>query len=203
MLLAGPPVVREDLGGELWFYYNACRFNMDADAHREHDGAAELHRLGITAAHFLAAEALCLAKLRPQGLVSLNAGRQGTLVSRPFVWPAGGQHALWLNVDAQWGEVFVEVVDVETAVAPLAGFGGRLLGSPVEVDDNMPVAAANSLSVAYGNFRQGYVVVNRSGTVLIRDNITAKGKTKFNFRRRFGGGVQNFEAIKLLKMAAS
>lgn len=86
---------------------------------------------------------------------------------------------------------------------PLAGFGGRLLGSPVEVDDNMPVAAANSLSVGYGNFRQGYVVVNRSGTVLIRDNITAKGKTKFNFRRRFGGGVQNFEAIKLLKFAAS
>jgi hypothetical protein len=127
VLLAGPPVVREDLGGELWFYYNACRFNMDADAHREHDGAAELHRLGITAAHFLAAEALCLAKLRPQGLVSLDAGRQGTLVSRPFVWPAGGQHALWLNVDAQWGEVFVEVVDVETAVAPLAGFGGRNL----------------------------------------------------------------------------
>ena len=82
---------------------------------------------------------------------------------------------------------------------PLAGFGGRLLGSPVEVDDNMPVAAADSLSVAYGNWKQGYVVVNRNGTVVIRDNITAKGKTKFNFRRRFGGGVQNFEAIKLMK----
>lgn len=86
---------------------------------------------------------------------------------------------------------------------PLAGFGGRLLGSPVEIDDNMPVAAADSLSIAYGNFAQGYVVVNRSGTVVIRDNVTAKGKTKFNFRRRFGGGVQNFEAIKLLKFAAS
>jgi len=82
---------------------------------------------------------------------------------------------------------------------PLAGFGGRLLGSPVEIDDNMPTIAANSFSIAYGNFAQGYVVVNRSGTVLIRDNITAKGKTKFNFRRRFGGGVQNFEAIKLMK----
>ena len=34
-------------------------------------------------------------------------------------------------------------------------------------------------------------------------NVTAKGKTKFNFRRRFGGGVQNFEAIKLLKIATS
>lgn len=85
---------------------------------------------------------------------------------------------------------------------PLAGFGGRLVGSPVEIDDNMPAMAANSLSMAYGNFLQGYVVVTRSGTVVIRDNITAKGKTKFNFRRRFGGGVQNFEAIKLMKFAA-
>lgn len=85
---------------------------------------------------------------------------------------------------------------------PLSGFGGRVLGSPVEIDDNMPVLAANSLSIAYGNFAQGYVVVNRSGTVVIRDNITAKGKTKFNFRRRFGGGVQNFEAIKLMKFMA-
>jgi HK97 family phage major capsid protein len=85
---------------------------------------------------------------------------------------------------------------------PLAGFGGRLLGSPVEIDDNMPALAANSLSIAYGNLAQGYVVVNRSGTVVIRDNLTAKGKTKFNFRRRFGGGVQNFEAIKLMKFSA-
>ena len=82
---------------------------------------------------------------------------------------------------------------------PLTGFGGRLLGNPVEIDDNMPALAADSYSLAFGNFAQGYVVVNRSGTVVIRDNITAKGKTKFNFRRRFGGGVQNFEAIKLMK----
>lgn len=82
---------------------------------------------------------------------------------------------------------------------PLSGFGGRLLGNPVEIDDNMPALGADSYSLAFGNFRQGYVVVNRSGTVVIRDNITSKGKTKFNFRRRFGGGVQNFEAIKLMK----
>ena len=86
---------------------------------------------------------------------------------------------------------------------PAAAFGGRFLGSPVEIDDNMPAVAANALSVAYGNFKRGYTIVNRSGTVLIRDNLTAKGTTKFNFRRRFGGGVSNFEAIKLLKMATS
>ncbi len=86
---------------------------------------------------------------------------------------------------------------------PTGGFGGRLLGSPVEIDDNMPTIAANSLSIAYGNFARGYTVVNRRGTILIRDNITAKGKTKFNFTRRIGGGVTNFEAIKLMKFASS
>ncbi len=84
-----------------------------------------------------------------------------------------------------------------------AGFGGRLLGSPVVIDDNMPVIAANSLSIAFGNFPRSYAVVNREGTTLIRDNITAKGKTKFNFRKRAGGGIYNFEGIKLLKFASS
>ncbi len=86
---------------------------------------------------------------------------------------------------------------------PTAGFGGRLLGSPVEVDDNMPTVAANSLSIAYGNIARAYKVVNRAGTTVIRDNITSKGQTKFNFRRRFGGGIYNFEALKLMKFAAS
>ncbi len=86
---------------------------------------------------------------------------------------------------------------------PLGAFGGRFLGSPVEVDNNMADLGAGSLSVAYGDFKRGYTVVNRAGTTLIRDNITAKGKTKFNFRRRFGGGIVNFEAIKLLKFATS
>jgi HK97 family phage major capsid protein len=86
---------------------------------------------------------------------------------------------------------------------PAGAFGGRFLGSPVEIDDNMPAVAANALSIAYGNFQRGYTIVNRAGTVLIRDNITAKGTTKFNFRRRFGGGVNNYEAIKLMRMATS
>ncbi|MBK8916481.1 MAG: phage major capsid protein [Phycisphaerales bacterium] len=86
---------------------------------------------------------------------------------------------------------------------PTAGPAGRFLGSPVEIDDNFPTVAANSYSLAYGNFQRGYMIVNRTGTTLIRDNITAKGTTKFNFRRRFGGGIYNFEAIKLMKFATS
>jgi len=79
-----------------------------------------------------------------------------------------------------------------------AGFGGRFLGSPVVVDDNMPALGAGSYSLAFANFARAYKIVNRSGTTLIRDNITLKGQTKFNFRRRFGGGIVNYEAIKLM-----
>lgn len=86
---------------------------------------------------------------------------------------------------------------------PLGAFGGRILGSPVEVDDNMPVIAANSYSIAYGNWQRAYTVVNRVGTQLIRDNLTTKGVVKFNFRRRFGGNVHNFEAYKVMKFSTT
>ena len=82
-----------------------------------------------------------------------------------------------------------------------AGFGGRLLGSPVEIDDNMPVVAANSFSVAYANFARAYTIVDRRGISVIRDNVTVKGTTIFHFSKRVGGGITNFEAIKLLRFA--
>ncbi len=86
---------------------------------------------------------------------------------------------------------------------PLGAFGGRLLGHPVEVDDNFAAVAAGSYSLAFINPKRAYTIVNRAGTTLIRDNITAKGTTKFNFRRRFGGGITHFEAVKLMKFATS
>ena len=82
-------------------------------------------------------------------------------------------------------------------------FAGFILGAPVEIDDNMPVIAANSYSIAFANFKRAYRIVDRRGIILIRDNITAKGTTKFNMRKRVGGGIRNFEAIKLMKFAAS
>lgn len=82
-------------------------------------------------------------------------------------------------------------------------FSGYVLGVPVEIDDNMPAIAANSYSIAYANLKRGYRIVDRKGIALIRDNLTTKGTTKFNFRKRVGGGIRNFEAIKLMKFAAS
>lgn len=115
--------------------------------------------------------------------------------------------AVWLTNDATLG-VMRQIKDASGSYYlwnpdPSAGFGGRFLGSPVEVDDNLADIAAGSYSLAYGNFKRAYTIVNRAGTTLIRDNITAKGTTKFNFRRRFGGGITNFEAVKLMKFATS
>lgn len=86
---------------------------------------------------------------------------------------------------------------------PTGQFGGMVLGVPVVIDDNMPVIGSNSYSIAYGNFRRAYRIVDRRGISLIRDNLTSKGTTKFNFRKRVGGGVKNFEAVKLMKFATS
>jgi HK97 family phage major capsid protein len=79
----------------------------------------------------------------------------------------------------------------------------RILGKPaVEVPD-MPDPAANSLSVAFGDFKRGYLIVDRVGIRVLRDPYTSKPYVLFYTTKRVGGGVQNFEALKLLKFAAS
>ena len=82
-------------------------------------------------------------------------------------------------------------------------FAGTVLGTPVVLDDYMPAVASDSLSIAYGNFAKAYKIIRRRGTAVIRDNLTTKGMTKFNFTRRNGGGMVNFEAVKLMKFATS
>lgn len=86
---------------------------------------------------------------------------------------------------------------------PSGSFLGRFLGAPVEVDDNMPDIAANSLSIAYGNFKRAYTIVDRRGIAVIRDQVTKKGVTKLHFSKRVGAGITNFEALKFMKFAAS
>ncbi|MEW6451167.1 MAG: phage major capsid protein [Pseudomonadota bacterium] len=88
---------------------------------------------------------------------------------------------------------------------PPAQAGGRatLMSFPlVEVED-MPNIAANSVSVAFGDFNRGYLVVDRQGVRVLRDPYSAKPYVLFYTTKRVGGGVQDFEAIKLLKFAAS
>ena len=85
----------------------------------------------------------------------------------------------------------------------VAGGKASLLSFPVVEAEDMPDIAANSLSIAFGDFRRGYLVVDRAGVSVLRDPYTAKPYVLFYTTKRVGGGVQDFEAIKLMKFAAS
>lgn len=81
--------------------------------------------------------------------------------------------------------------------------GGTLLGFNVVEAEDMPEMAADSLSIAFGDFNAGYQIVDRQGIRILRDSFTAKPYVKFYTTKRVGGDVVNFEAIKLMKFAAS
>ena len=78
-----------------------------------------------------------------------------------------------------------------------------LMNLPIVEAEDMPDPAANSLSIAFGDFERAYIVVDRIGIRVLRDPYSAKPYVLFYTTKRVGGGVQNFEAIKLLKFAAS
>lgn len=82
------------------------------------------------------------------------------------------------------------------------GQPATILGFAVNRSEDMPTVAASSLSVAFGDFRAAYTIVDRLGLTLLRDNLTAKPYVKFYNRRRVGGDVVNFEAVKLLVTSA-
>ena len=83
------------------------------------------------------------------------------------------------------------------------GRADTLLGYPVVESEDMPDIAANALAIAFGNFKAGYLIAERSETAILRDPFTHKPFVHFYAVKRIGGGVTNSEAIKLLKFAAS
>lgn len=90
------------------------------------------------------------------------------------------------------------------------GFGqagsvpNTIAGEPYVVMQDMASIAANSLSVAYGDFARGYRIVDWIGMEMIRDDVTSKKKAiiEVTFHRYNHGQVVLAEAIKLLKTKA-
>ncbi|HAX90916.1 MAG TPA: phage major capsid protein [Rhodospirillaceae bacterium] len=79
------------------------------------------------------------------------------------------------------------------------GTPATLLGYPIMLADDMPSMASGSLSVAFGNFEEGYTIVDRIGLQTLRDPYTSAPFVKFRCTKRVGGDVVNFDAIKVLK----
>ena len=83
----------------------------------------------------------------------------------------------------------------------ISGSPATLLGYPVVEAEDMPDIAANSLSIAFGNFKSGYTIAERNATQILRDPYSHKPYVHFYATKRVGGQVTNSESIKLLKFA--
>jgi len=81
-----------------------------------------------------------------------------------------------------------------------AGQPATLLGYPVASFEDMPAPATSSLSVAVGDMRAAYQIVDRIGIRMLRDPYTAKPKILFYATKRTGGALVNGEAIKLIRL---
>ena len=83
----------------------------------------------------------------------------------------------------------------------VSGQPDTLLGYPLIEAEDMPDIGADSLSIAFGNFKAGYLIAERSETQILRDPFTNKPFVHFYATKRVGGQVVNSEAIKLMKFA--
>ena len=83
------------------------------------------------------------------------------------------------------------------------GATSSLLGYPVTEIEETPDIGADAMAVAFGDFRRGYLIVDRAGLSVLRDPYSAKPYVLFYTTKRVGGGVQDFDAIKVLKFAES
>ncbi len=78
----------------------------------------------------------------------------------------------------------------------------RLLGYPVVEAEDMPDVAAGAFPIAFGNFKAGYIIAERSATQILRDPFTNKPFVHFYATKRVGGQVLDSSAIKLMKIEA-
>lgn len=85
----------------------------------------------------------------------------------------------------------------------VAGQPETIMGFPVARMEDFAAKASNSFSLAFGNLREAYQIVDRQGVRTLRDPYTAKPHVKFYTTKRVGGGMVNFEAIKLLKFGTA
>jgi HK97 family phage major capsid protein len=129
------------------------------------------------------------------------------LIDTVYALKAGyRQNAAWvMNRKTQASIRKLKDADGNYLWQPPAAPGQRamLMGFPLVEAEDMPDAGADTTPVAFGDFSRGYLVVDRTGVRVLRDPYSAKPYVLFYTTKRVGGGVQDFNAIKLLKFGVS
>ena len=82
-----------------------------------------------------------------------------------------------------------------------AGQPASLMGYGITEMEDMPDFGAGATPLAFGDFKRGYLILDRMGVRVLRDPYSSKPYVLFYTTKRVGGGIQHFDAIKLLKCA--
>ena len=112
-------------------------------------------------------------------------------------------NAMWCFNRKTRGKIRTVKLDGRPVWAPgysLEG-GNTVLGDEYFIMGSMPDVAANSISVAYGDWKNAYRIVDRFGVRLIRDNLTNKPFIMLYTTFRVGGDILKWDALKLMKTA--
>jgi len=84
-----------------------------------------------------------------------------------------------------------------------AGQPSTLAGYGIAEIEDMPDLAADAFPIAFGDFKMGYTIFDRSGVTILRDPYTNKPYVLFYTTKRVGGAVVDPNAIKVMKIAAT
>lgn len=170
---------------------NKPRGFLDYD--REPEGAWEWGKLGYVAT---GADGAFAAADPADGLIDLiYALKAGYRQNAHFVMNRKTQGAVRKLKDGDGRYVWQP--------AAQAGGAATILNFPVAEAEDMPEIASDAAAVAFGDFRRGYLVVDRIGMRILRDPYSAKPYVLFYTTKRVGGGVQDFDAIKLMKFGTA
>lgn len=135
-----------------------------------------------------------------------DANPESRLIDLVHTMKAGHrQGACWVMNSATLSEVRkLKTTDGAFLWQPglVEGQPDRLLGYPVIEAEDMPDVAAGAFPIAFGNFKAGYIITERSATQILRDPFTNKPFVHFYATKRVGGQVLDSSAIKLLKIEA-
>jgi HK97 family phage major capsid protein len=136
-----------------------------------------------------------------------SSGASDALVDLVYALKAGyRQNATWV-MNRQTQAVIRKLKDGQGHYLwqPAATADGKatLMGFAIAESEHMPDIATDAHAVAIGDFRRGYLIVDRVGVRMLRDPYTAKPYVLFYTTKRVGGGIQDFDAIKTLKFGVS
>ncbi|WMT91172.1 phage major capsid protein [Pelagibacterium sp. H642] len=130
-----------------------------------------------------------------------------SLIDLVYALKAGyRQNATWLmNRRTQGAVRKLKDADGNYLWQPAASPEGRasLMGFSLVEAEDMPDIDTDSFSIAFGDFRRGYLIVDRQGVNILRDPYSAKPYVLFYTTKRVGGGIADYDAIKLLKFGVA